>query len=96
MVTPKTSAAASAGALLKTRRYIRKSMRWRRRSAPTSMGGGCTRRWFVCPVVVGSGKRFFPEGVRLDLEVLKERRFARGVVILRYGVRGAAGGLDWA
>ncbi|HYT23749.1 MAG TPA: dihydrofolate reductase family protein [Candidatus Polarisedimenticolia bacterium] len=47
----------------------------------------------VCPAIVGGGKRFFPDGVRLDLELLEERRFDSGVVILRYGVRGAAGGL---
>ena len=29
----------------------------------------------VCPAVVGGGKRFFPDGVRLDLELLEERRF---------------------
>jgi dihydrofolate reductase len=42
----------------------------------------------VCPVVVGSGKRFFPEGVRLDLELVEERRFRKGVMVLRYAVRG--------
>jgi hypothetical protein len=47
----------------------------------------------VCPAVVGGGKRFFPDGVRLDLELLEERRFGNGVLILRYGVRGAARGL---
>ncbi len=47
----------------------------------------------VCPAVGGGGKRFFPDGVRLDLELLEERRFANGVLILRYGVRGAALGL---
>ena len=47
----------------------------------------------VCPAIVGGGKRFFPDGVRLDLELLEERRFDSGVVILRYGVRGAASGL---
>jgi dihydrofolate reductase len=41
----------------------------------------------VSPVIVGGGKRFFPEGVRLDLELIEERRFASGVVVLRYGVR---------
>ena len=40
----------------------------------------------VCPVVVGGGKRFFPDGVRLDLELVEERRFGNGVVVLRYGV----------
>ena len=33
----------------------------------------------VCPAVVGGGKRFFPDGVRLDLELVGERRFRRGV-----------------
>ena len=42
----------------------------------------------VCPAIVGGGKRFFPEGVRLDLELAEERRFGSGVVVLRYTVRG--------
>ena len=42
----------------------------------------------VCPVVVGGGKRFFPGGVRLGLELVEERRFGNGVVVLRYAVRG--------
>ncbi len=37
----------------------------------------------VCLVVVGGGKRFFPDGVRLKLELLEERRFGSGVLILR-------------
>ncbi len=41
----------------------------------------------VCPVMIGGGKRFFPEGVRLDLELLEERRFDNGTVFLRYAVR---------
>lgn len=41
----------------------------------------------VCPVIVGGGKRFFPDGVRLDLELMEERRFGNGVVVLRYAVR---------
>ncbi len=41
----------------------------------------------VCPVVVGGGKRFFPDGVRLDLGLLEERRFGNGVAALRYAVR---------
>ena len=41
-----------------------------------------------CPVVVGGGKRFFPDGVRLSLELLDERRFGNGVVVMRYAVRG--------
>jgi dihydrofolate reductase len=42
----------------------------------------------VCPIVVGGGKRFFPGDVRLDLELVEERRFGNGVVILRYTIRG--------
>ena len=42
----------------------------------------------VCPVVVGSGKRFFPDGVLLDLELVEERSFRKSVVVLRYAVRG--------
>ena len=41
----------------------------------------------VCPVVVGGGKRFFPDGVRLDLELVEERRFRKGVIVLQYAVR---------
>ncbi|WP_438023958.1 dihydrofolate reductase family protein [Sorangium sp. So ce233] len=43
---------------------------------------------FVCPAIVGGGKRFFPDGVRLDLELVEERRFRKGVVVLRYAARG--------
>ena len=43
---------------------------------------------FVCPPVVGAGKRFFPDRVRLELELIDEHRFRNGVVVLRYAVRG--------
>jgi dihydrofolate reductase len=39
---------------------------------------------FAVPVVVGGGKRVLPDGVRADLELLDTRRFAGGVVYLRY------------
>jgi dihydrofolate reductase len=39
---------------------------------------------FVVPVIVGGGKRALPDHVRLDLELQDERRFASGVVHLRY------------
>jgi dihydrofolate reductase len=39
---------------------------------------------FVWPVVLGGGKRFLPDRVRLQLELLDERRFGSGVVYLRY------------
>jgi dihydrofolate reductase len=41
-------------------------------------------RLFLAPVIVGAGKRALPEGARLDLELLEERRFAGGMVYLRY------------
>ena len=42
---------------------------------------------YVSPIVVGGGRRFLPDGVRLKLELAEERRFASGVVFLRYTVR---------
>jgi len=43
---------------------------------------------FVCPAVVGAGKRFFPDRVRLKPELVDQHRFCNGVVFLRYVVRG--------
>jgi len=43
---------------------------------------------FVAPVVVGGGKRSLPDGVRLKLELLDERRFGSGMVYLSYRTRG--------
>ncbi|MEZ0163730.1 dihydrofolate reductase family protein [Kineococcus sp. LSe6-4] len=43
----------------------------------------------VCPVVVGGGLPVFPPGVRVDLELTGQRRFAQGVVGLHYAVRSA-------
>jgi len=42
----------------------------------------------VVPVLVGGGKRAFPDGVRVDLELLEERSFAGGAVYLRYKLLG--------
>jgi len=39
------------------------------------------------PVVVGGGKRALPDGVRLDLDLVDERRFTGGHVLVRYAVR---------
>jgi dihydrofolate reductase len=39
---------------------------------------------FVAPIVVGGGKQFLPDDVRLELELLDERRFGNGVVHLHY------------
>jgi dihydrofolate reductase len=44
----------------------------------------------LVPVVVGGGKRALPDDVRLELELLDERRFGSGVVFLRYRVEGHA------
>ena len=41
----------------------------------------------LVPAAVGGGKRALPEGVRLDFELLGERRFAGGTVHLHYRVR---------
>jgi dihydrofolate reductase len=39
---------------------------------------------FLTPIVVGGGKRALPDNVRLELELLDERRFGNGVVHLHY------------
>ncbi|BFP51787.1 MULTISPECIES: dihydrofolate reductase family protein [Streptomyces] len=40
---------------------------------------------FITTSVVGGGKRFFPDGVRLDLELVEERAFAAsGLIYARY------------
>jgi dihydrofolate reductase len=42
---------------------------------------------FVAPVVIGGGKRSLPDKVRLELELLDERRFTNGMVHLHYRTR---------
>jgi dihydrofolate reductase len=39
---------------------------------------------FLSPVVVGGGKNALPDNVRVNLELLDERRFGNGVVHLHY------------
>ena len=39
---------------------------------------------FLAPVVVGGGKKALPDDLRLDLELLSERRFGNGTVHLHY------------
>jgi dihydrofolate reductase len=41
-------------------------------------------RMYVNPVVLGGGTPFLPPGLRLALRLVDERRFASGVVLLRY------------
>jgi dihydrofolate reductase len=42
---------------------------------------------FLTPTVVGAGNQALPDHVRLDLDLQDERRFASGVVFLRYRQR---------
>ena len=41
----------------------------------------------LTPIIVGGGKPSLPENVRLELELLEERRFGNGMVFLRYRTR---------
>jgi dihydrofolate reductase len=42
---------------------------------------------FLIPILVGGGKSALPADVRLELELLEERRFGNGTVFLRYQTR---------
>ena len=42
---------------------------------------------FLVPILVGGGKSALPDDVRLELELLDERRFGNGTVFLRYRTR---------
>ncbi|CAM3378186.1 dihydrofolate reductase family protein [Tsukamurella hominis] len=42
---------------------------------------------YVLPIVVGGGKAGLPTGIRVDLELVDQRRFDSGVVLLRYSPR---------
>ena len=63
--------------------------------APLAVGGPTWRQafaaglvddvhLFLSPVIVGGGTRALPDGVRLDLELVDERRFANGAVHLHH------------
>jgi dihydrofolate reductase len=41
-------------------------------------------RLLTVPVVLGGGRPWFPKGVSLSLRLLETRRFASGVVYVRY------------
>jgi hypothetical protein len=43
----------------------------------------------VVPILVGGGTRSLPDHVRLELELLDERRFDSGIVYLHYLIRNA-------
>jgi dihydrofolate reductase len=58
--------------------------------AAQAIEAGLVDEWqlFLVPVIVGGGKRSLPEsGVRMDLELLDERRFGNGTVYLHYRIR---------
>jgi dihydrofolate reductase len=42
---------------------------------------------FIAPIILGGGKPALPDNVRLELELLEERRFDNGVVFLRYRIK---------
>jgi len=42
---------------------------------------------FLTPIIVGGGKPSLPDNVRLELELLEERRFGNGMVYLHYRTR---------
>ncbi len=42
---------------------------------------------FIVPILIGGGKSALPDNVRLELELLEERRFGDGTVFLRYRAR---------
>jgi dihydrofolate reductase len=42
---------------------------------------------FLIPIIVGGGKPSLPGNVRMELDLLEERRFGSGVVFLRYRTR---------
>jgi dihydrofolate reductase len=43
-------------------------------------------RIYLAPVIVGGGRSWLPDGLRLRLRLLDEQRFAGGMVYLRYSV----------
>ena len=48
----------------------------------------------VVPVILGGGRRVLPSNVRIELKFLDERRFANGMVYLRYHAQAIAAGLN--
>ena len=44
-------------------------------------------RLFLVPVLVGAGKRALPDHLRIDLQLLEERRFKSDVTYLRYSIK---------
>jgi dihydrofolate reductase len=57
--------------------------------AAQAIAAGLVDEWqlFLAPAIVGGGTPSLPDGVRLSLELVEERRFASGMVFLRYRTR---------
>jgi dihydrofolate reductase len=57
--------------------------------AAQAIGAGLVDEYhlFITTSVVGGGKRFFPDGVRLDLDLVEERAFASGLIYAHYRTR---------
>jgi len=57
--------------------------------AASAIKAGLVDEWhlFVTPIAVGGGRQALPAKVRVELELLDERRFDSGVVYLRYRTR---------
>jgi dihydrofolate reductase len=57
--------------------------------AAHAIRAGLVDEWhlFLAPVIVGGGTRSLPDDVRLNLELLDERRFGNGMAYLRYRTR---------
>ena len=58
-----------------------------------SIRAGLVDEWqlFVTPIIVGGGLGWLPDGVRVGLELVEERRFAGGTTYLRYRTDRSAG-----
>jgi dihydrofolate reductase len=54
--------------------------------AAQAIRAGLVDEWhlFLAPAVVGGGLKALPDGVRVQLDLLDERRFGNGTVFLRY------------
>ncbi len=85
---------------LRSRFDVAEVERWKAESdAPIGIGGGVLAseaaraglldevHLIVAPVLLGGGTPYLAHGIRLDLELLDERRFGNGSVYLRYAVR---------
>lgn len=57
--------------------------------AATAMEAGLIDEFliYLAPMIVGGGKKLFPEMLRQQLELIDERKFENGMVFLRYAVR---------